>query len=131
MLQLHHRVRQEPQGPAGVAWRRLRAAQRHQVRLEVPVRLLRVVPIRNALLQRYVLAILDEASLHAIELLQAHRKDFGKLLARLLLLLQWSLVAAQQDQRVEHRLAAVLAARGDLLKQPPLLFGQHHLVPEA
>ena len=131
VLQLHHLVRQQPQRPTGVPFRRLGATERQQVRFKITVCLFHILALRLALPQRRLQPLLYEAALNAIDLPETHRENIGELLPGPLLLLKRPLVTPQQDQRVEHLLATVPATGCDLLKCPPLLLRQRHLVPHS
>lgn len=52
ILQLHHRVREQAQGPTGMAFRRIATAQGYQFGLKVAVYLVVIVAVERAALHR-------------------------------------------------------------------------------
>jgi len=113
-----------------VAARRLATTERNQMGFHLAVGLAHIGPLGLLLVQCRVQSDLHKAPLDPINLLHADGQRLGDLLIGQMTLLERTLIAAQQNQGVEHLLAAVFPSRRYLLQQLTFFPVQCHLVPD-
>ena len=112
-----------------MALRRVAAAQRDQVRLELAVGLADIggAPTLSTA-QSCLHALLDEALLYPVHLARTDTKDLGDRFPPRRMLVEFALVTIEQDQRIDHLLRPMQAFTGDARQFVPLLFLQGHRV---
>ena len=100
VVQLDRPIRQQPQRPLRMSGRRVRTAQRDQMRLEIPVRLALVDLAPSLSAKRNVKSLLDKLTLHPVHLALADPQHTGDRLAGTAPVIELALVTVQKNQRI-------------------------------
>lgn len=128
VIEFDHLVGQQSQRPTLKAFGRFAATERHQVRLEIAVGFCFINAVARVPIQRDLQALFDASFSDATDLLHAHLEHGGDLFIGRPTVLELSLVATQEDQRVEDFLRFMASFSGDDFQIFTLVSRQRYLV---